>query len=115
MLSYCSVTLTLSERTRLLVVWLISNAALAISVASLNGLNDTTAHVKACFPGGNLEGDATKVDTHCVATALNESSDRLHQKQGVSCLVCVTPMNGALKLLVMASGTLKAFSGRPLG
>jgi hypothetical protein len=89
-----------------------SNAALAISVASVNGLNNTEGKVAECFPGKKLDGTARSVDATCIATALHTNSDELHYKQGVSgavkeCLweyaYCETP-TALLQSLVVGDG-----------
>lgn len=66
-------------RTRLVGVWLISNAALAISITSINGFNQTEQMVKDCLP----DGDEITITTNrtCITQALSTDSREVQSKQ----------------------------------
>lgn len=66
-------------RTRLVGVWLISNAALAISIASINGLDQTEQMVQSCLPDGD-EVDIS-VNRTCLTQALSSDTKNVQSKQ----------------------------------
>ena len=74
-------------RTRLVGVWLLSNAALAISIQTLTGLDRTFQRVQHCldntgFNAGN-GSIVVPVNGTCIETALNQNNDDLKDKQQV--------------------------------
>ena len=72
-------------RTRLVLAWLLSNAALALSVQTLNGLDQTQALVNACLPAGfdQYSGQEIKVNGTCIDMAVQASQSGLQGKQQV--------------------------------
>ncbi|WWD19088.1 hypothetical protein CI109_103546 [Kwoniella shandongensis] len=71
-------------RTRLVGVWLLSNAALAISIQTLNGLDATKQLVEACLPStyNPFEGNVTvPMNGTCIEDALKFDDARLQDKQ----------------------------------
>lgn len=75
-------------RTRLVGVWLLSNAALAISIQTLNGLDRTKQLVEACIPDdfdpyGGPDSVVVPINGTCIENALSNSSLELKDKQQV--------------------------------
>lgn len=75
-------------RTRLVGVWLLSNAALAISIQTLNGLDRTKQLVEACIPGnydpyGGPDAVVVPMNGTCIEDALSNNSLELKDKQQV--------------------------------
>ncbi|KAK4688796.1 chitin synthase, partial [Tremellales sp. Uapishka_1] len=71
-------------RTRLVGVWLLSNAALAISIQTLNGLDVTTSLVEACIPKEFNANNGTIVvpmNGTCIENALTFDTTELQDKQ----------------------------------
>ncbi|KGB79519.2 chitin synthase [Cryptococcus deuterogattii R265] len=73
-------------RTRLVVVWLLSNAALAISIQTLNGLDTTKQLVETCLPSSyNVDNGTIIVPTNgtCISQALEHDGEKLQDKQQI--------------------------------
>ena len=74
-------------RTRLVGVWLLSNAALAISIQTLNGFDRTSQLVQHCLDdtGYNLNNGTIVVPVNgtCIENALSQNSNDLQDKQQV--------------------------------
>lgn len=72
-------------RTRLVGVWLLSNAALAISIQTLNGLDKTPELVESCLKdtGFNANNGSIIVPINgtCIEGALSQNADNLQDKQ----------------------------------
>ena len=72
-------------RTRLVGVWLLSNAALAISIQTLNGLDKTPELVESCLKdtGFNANNGSIIVPINgtCIEDALSQNADNLQDKQ----------------------------------
>jgi chitin synthase len=71
-------------RTRLVSFWLISNAALAISIQTLSGMDTTKDLVKACLPDdyNPMEGKiVVPINGTCIEHAIHFDDDRLHDRQ----------------------------------
>jgi chitin synthase len=71
-------------RTRLVCFWLISNAALAISIQTLNGLPETRRLVELCLPAdyNPINGSAiVPVNATCLTRAINSQTQDLEDKQ----------------------------------
>lgn len=72
-------------RTRLVGVWLLSNAALAISIQTLNGLDKTPELVESCLKdtGFNANNGSIIVPNNgtCIEDALSQNADNLQDKQ----------------------------------
>ncbi|WVO13477.1 hypothetical protein L204_101097 [Cryptococcus depauperatus] len=71
-------------RTRLVGVWLLSNAALAISVQTLNGLDTTRKLVQACIPSSfnaNNGSVVVPINGTCINEALSFDDEKLQDKQ----------------------------------
>lgn len=71
-------------RTRLVCSWLISNAALAISIQTLNGLPATRHLVEQCLPADFNPMNGTvivPVNGTCIENALNSESHELGNRQ----------------------------------
>lgn len=67
-------------------VWLLTNAALAISIQTLNGLDTTKPLVEACLPNSyNPENGTVIVSTNgtCITQALEHDGDKLQDKQQI--------------------------------
>lgn len=74
-------------RTRLVGVWLLSNAALAISIQTLNGLDKTPELVESCLKdtGFNANNGSIVVPINgtCIEDALSQNADDLQDKQQI--------------------------------
>ncbi|EIW67254.1 hypothetical protein TREMEDRAFT_33680 [Tremella mesenterica DSM 1558] len=73
-------------RTRLVGVWLLSNAALAISIQTLNGLDQTKNLVQACLPSDyniNTGSIIVPMNGTCIEEALSFDQVHLQGKQQV--------------------------------
>lgn len=73
-------------RTRLVGVWLLSNAALSIAITSINGLDQSQQRVQACFPAEfNPEAGAIVVPMNgtCITSALSSDAREVQGKQQV--------------------------------
>ncbi|ORY35547.1 chitin synthase-domain-containing protein [Naematelia encephala] len=79
-------------RTRLVGVWLLTNAALAVSIQELNGLSKTEKLVDQCLTAAGIDiktGAATNgtsvvlMNATCIETALDSDQNALHGKQQV--------------------------------
>ncbi|WRT68438.1 uncharacterized protein IL334_005414 [Kwoniella shivajii] len=71
-------------RTRLVGFWLLSNAALAISIQTLNGLDTTKQFVEKCLPADfdPYSGNVTvPINGTCIESALRFNQDELQDKQ----------------------------------
>ncbi|WVF72834.1 hypothetical protein IAT40_007652 [Kwoniella sp. CBS 6097] len=71
-------------RTRLVGFWLLSNAALAISIQTLNGLDTTKQLVAACIPDDfdRFSGNVTvPMNGTCIEDALSFNTEQLQDKQ----------------------------------
>ncbi|WVQ82320.1 hypothetical protein IAT38_004448 [Cryptococcus sp. DSM 104549] len=71
-------------RTRLVGIWLLSNAALAISIQTLNGIDTTKQLVEACLPSEfNANNGSIVVPTNgtCIKNALEFDEEKLQDKQ----------------------------------
>lgn len=66
-------------RTRLVGVWLISNAALAISITSINGLDQTQQMVQDCLPSGDEV--MVQLNKTCLTQAISLDSKQVQSKQ----------------------------------
>lgn len=67
-------------------VWLLSNAALAISIQTLNGLDTTKQLVEACLPSSyNVYNETVIVPTNgtCISQALEHDGEKLQDKQQI--------------------------------
>ena len=66
-------------------VWLLSNAALAISIQTLNGLDKTPELVESCLKdtGFNANNGSIIVPINgtCIEDALSQNADNLQDKQ----------------------------------
>ncbi|KAK8854766.1 hypothetical protein IAR55_003505 [Kwoniella newhampshirensis] len=73
-------------RTRLVGVWLLSNAVLAISIQTLNGLDSTKQLVESCLPStyNPYEGNITvAINGTCIENALSFDAQNLQDKQQI--------------------------------
>ena len=71
-------------RTRLVSFWLISNAALAISIQTLSGMDDTKGRIEACLPTDfNPQNGSVVVPINgtCIQKAIIFDQDRLQDRQ----------------------------------
>ncbi|RSH88762.1 Chitin synthase, class 2 [Saitozyma podzolica] len=71
-------------RTRLVSIWLLSNAALAISVQTLNGLDETKSLVQACIPSSYNAYNGSiivPINGTCIENAVNFDTTELRDKQ----------------------------------
>lgn len=76
-------------------VWLLSNAALAISIQTLNGLDTTKQLVEACLPSSyNVDNGTVIVPTNgtCISQALEHDGEKLQDKQQIyfQAILCAT-------------------------
>ncbi|WVQ74921.1 hypothetical protein IAR50_004529 [Cryptococcus sp. DSM 104548] len=73
-------------RTRLVGIWLLSNAALAISIQTLNGIDNTQSQVEACLPSDfnpNNGSVVVSINGTCIENALKLDDAELQDKQQV--------------------------------
>ena len=73
-------------RTRLVLTWLLSNAALALTVQTLNGLDQTPALVRACYPSTYSAYNSPQVlslNGTCILEAVDQGAVGLEERQQV--------------------------------
>ncbi|ODN78774.1 hypothetical protein L202_04333 [Cryptococcus amylolentus CBS 6039] len=73
-------------RTRLVGIWLLSNAALAISIQTLNGIDNTQSSVEACLPDDynpNNGSIVVSMNGTCIENALKLDDAELQDKQQI--------------------------------
>lgn len=74
-------------RTRLVGVWLLTNAALSIFITTINGLDESKQRVEACFPDEyNVDNGSIIVPMNgtCITNALSFDAHEVQDKQQVS-------------------------------
>jgi chitin synthase len=68
-------------------VWLFSNAALALSIQTLNGLDKTPQYIKGCLEASGFDpingAQVIPINGTCIEMALRHDQDHLQDKQQV--------------------------------